>query len=535
MSDITTTIQSVKQIAQQLTESSQVLVVTNPEFPIAQFADGYAVDSEPTNTPVTDEMTASVEEFFEENNEELPVTVEEDNHDLVSLVAAALGKIQYNVANVICPGIDSMVRDFNERQKTSTSADIRADVFNYDPIHAEPRLTSHLQNYAAVNPQPEYRTFILGAQTAEQIIEMVSVNNPHAEREQVTEWLLKVEPETITRTWSDLFGRNRVVKAAEIPFLVGANAPFNVDALLLAYFLCGHLGENPQEVVGEMNVGDEDWTHTLRLLHEMLGAYLLRAYQRRAQDVQNGVLVLRSEAANAIENRRLVVYINGDVEPQWKAQNGDISEVLGSALETEGQQTLARLAERKAYFVQKFQAVYPLIQQAARDNADRSRRKDMIEAFLTQAAQGTLGELQVEELRDKVVDAIRQVRPEHLCNEFIAFGQLICRVYFPESIYWEFMELMDKAGQEAPEASRRELSTQALLTLYAVWASQQVRVERYKPEVVEAAPAPLEEPTGGEAEEAIADAAVGEGPLVEETEEGDEPEAEVEETEDDQV
>lgn len=529
MSDIANTIQSVKQIAQQLTESSQVLVVTNPEFPIAQFADGYAVDSQPTNTEVTDEMTASVEDFFEKNNEELPVTVEEDNHDLVSLVAGALGKVQYNVANVICPGIDSMVRDFNERQKTSTSADIRADVFNYDPIHAEPRLTSHLQNYASVNPQPEYRTFILGAQTAEQIIEMVSVNNPHAEREQVTEWLLKVEPETITRTWTDLFGRNRVVKAAEIPFLVGTNAPFNVDALLLAYFLCGHLGENPQEVIGEMNVGDEDWTHTLRLLHEMLGAYVLRAYQRRANDVQNGVLVLRSEAANAIENRRLVVYINGDVEPQWKAQNGDISEVLGSALETEGQQTLARLAERKAYFVQKFQAVYPLIQQAARDNADRSRRKDMIEAFLTQATQGTLGELQVDDLRDKVVDSIRQVRPEHLCNEFIAFGQLICRVYFPESIYWEFMELMDKAGQEAPEASRRELSTQALLTLYAVWAAQQVRVERYKPEVVEAAPAPLEEPTGGEAEEAIADAAVGEGPLVEEAEE-----TEVE-TEDDQV
>lgn len=526
MSDIAITIQSVKQIAQQLTESNQVLVVTNPEFPIAQFADGYAVDAQPTNTEVTNEMTASVEEFFEENNEELPVTVEEDNHDLATLVAAALGKVQYNVANVICPGIDSMVRDFNERQKTSTSADIRADVFNYDPIHSEPRLTSHLQNYASVNPQPEYRTFILGAQTAEQIIEMVSINNPHAEREQITEWLLKVEPETITRTYSDLFGRNRVVKAADIPFLVGTNAPFNVDALLLAYFLCGHLGENPQDVISE-SVTDEDWTHVLRLLHEMLGAYLLRAYQRRANDVKNGVLVLRAESANAIENRRLVVYINGDVEPQWKAANGDISEVLGSAMESEGQQTLARLQERKAYFVQKFQAVYPLIQQAARDNADRSRRKDMIEAFLSQATQGSLGELQVEELRDKVVDAIRSVRPEQLCNEFIAFGQLICRVYFPESIYWEFMELMDRAGQEAPEASRRELSTQALLTLYAVWAAQQVRVERYKPEVVEAAPAPLEEPTGDEAEEAIADAAVGEGPLVEEPE--------VEETEDDQV
>ncbi|MNQ58343.1 hypothetical protein D3C85_725420 [compost metagenome] len=146
----------------------------------------------------------------------------------------------------------------------------------------------------------------------------------------------------------------------------------------------------------------------------------------------------------------------------------------------------------------------------------------MIEAFVTQAGQGTLAEMQVDGLRDKVIDAIRQVRPEQLCNEFVAFGQLICRIYFPESTYWEYMQLMDKAGQDAPEASRRELSTNALFSLYAVWAASQIQVERFKPEVIEQAPAALEEPTGDEAEGAIADAATGEGPLVEETDEADE-------------
>ncbi|MND94256.1 hypothetical protein D3C87_1179150 [compost metagenome] len=304
--------------------------------------------------------------------------------------------------------------------------------------------------------------------------------------------------------------------------MVGTNAPFNVDALLLAYFLAGHLGENPCEPIGETNVSYEDWVQTTRMLHEMLGAYLLRAYQRRADDQRNGVLVLRAEAANAIENRRLVVWLNGDVEPQWRAANGDLSAVLGSALENSGSQTLDRLEERKVYFIQKFQSIYPLIQQAATDNAERSRRQDMIEAFVTQAGQGTLAEMQVDGLRDKVIDAIRQVRPEQLCNEFVAFGQLICRIYFPESTYWEYMQLMDKAGQDAPEASRRELSTNALFSLYAVWAASQIQVERFKPEVIEQAPAALEEPTGDEAEGAIADAATGEGPLVEETDEADE-------------
>lgn len=516
MSDIANTVQSVKLIVQQLTESSQVLVVPNPEYPVAQFASGYAVDQAPTNTPVTDEMVASVEDHFEEMNEEPPVTVEEDNTDLVSLVAAALGKIQYNVANVVVPGIDSMVRDYNERQKISTSADIRADIFRYNAIHGEPRLTTHLQNYVNVNPQPNYRTFILEAASVEQIIEMVSINNPHAEREQVTEWLLKVEPEVISRTYNDLFSRGRALSVSELPFIVGANAPFNVDALLLAYFLCGYFNENPANPIGEAECTEEEWTHVMRMLHEMLGSYLLRAYNRRAEDYRNGVLILRSESSNAIANRRLVVYLNGDVEPQWKAAKGDLSEVLGSALESEGSQTLTRLAERKVYFVQKFQEVFPLIQAAATDNAERNKRKDMIEAFLTQAAQGTLAEMEVEGLREKVMAAIRAVRPEHLDNQFIAFGQLICQIYFPESTYWEYMQLMDKQSIENENASRRELSTQALLSLYAAWAAGQIKVERYAPEVAEQPPAALEEPSGAEAEEAIAAAATGEGPLVEE-------------------
>jgi len=533
MTDIASTVQSVKLIAQQLTESSQVLVVPNPEFPVAQFAQGYTPDQAPTNTEVTPEMTAAVEDHFEEMNEDTVITEEEVGTDLVSLVSGALAKIQYNVNNVIVPSVDSMVRDFNERQQTSTSADIRADIFRYNAIHSEPRLTSHLQNYGAVNPQANYRTFILNAASVEEIIEMVSINNPHAEREQVTEWLLTVDPEVISQTYSSLFNRNKAVAVADLPFIAATNAPFNVDALVLAYFLCGHLSENPCDVVAE-SVTEEEWYHTLRMLHEMLGAYVLRAYTRRADDMRNGVLILRSESSNAIEIRRLVVYLNGDGEPQWKAANGDLSAVLGSALESEGSQTIARLAERQTYFIQKFQAVYPLIQSAADDNAERNRRKDMIEAFCAQAVQGTLGDLQVDGLREKAQDAIRGVRPEQLCNEFMAFGKLICSVYFPESTYWDYMCTMDQCSKESNgDVGVRERSTQALFSLYAAWAAGQLRVERFTPEVNEQPAQPLEEPTGGEAEAAIGDAATGEGPLVEDGDE--ETELDLEPAEDETV
>lgn len=512
------TLQSIKMTAQQLTESSLVLTIPNAEFPLGVYANSFNVDAAPTNEPLTEELTASVESGFEEINQEQVVTEEEENESLIQNVDASLAKIQFNTQNVIIPAIDSMVRDYNERQSASVAADVRADIFNYDPIHGDPRVTAHVERYANVRPLGQYRTFILPGATTEGIIEMVSVNNPHLDQDQVVNWLLKVSPETIDRTYSALFNGQRMLAVNDLPFIAGGNFPFSVDSLTLAYFLCGHLTENPMDVVGE-SVDINEWTQTLRLLHEMLGSYLMRAYIQRAQQRQEGVLILATDARNPVENRRVVVTLNGDITDAWIAAGGDIQAALGVAVDTPGIVTISRIAERSDHYVKRWLAVYPLIKQAAFDQASRTRRKDMADAFVMQSREGSLGDRYINELPQRLNDAMRQLREDDLKNPFTAFARLVCSLYFPESTYWDYLCIMDEFGKNYPDASRRELFTQANISLTAIWLASQMTVERFTPQV-DAMPAQqaLEEPTGGEAEAAFGEASTGEGPLTEEPE-----------------
>lgn len=523
MSDITNAVESVKQLAQQLTESSRVLVPVDDAFPVAQFAVNYVTEMAPTNTEVTEEMTASVEDHFEKDNAELPVVQEEENLGQVNQVATALGKIQYVVDNIICPSIKSMVTLFGERQAASTVADIRADVFKYNPIHSEPGLTQHIQNYRNAPNLSEYQTYILPSRNVEQIIEMVSINNPHVEREVVTEWLLGVDAETIQLVYDFLFSRNSMFTLAEVPWLALGEAPFSIDALLLAYFLCGHLIENIIDPVSE-SATEEEWNRTLRIMHEMFGNYLMRAYLQRAENQQNGVLVLRSESARAIERRRLVVVLNGDVAPQWRAAGGDVSVVLGFALDENGTATIAKLAERADYYLQKFNTIYPLINAAAHDNATVTRRNDMLEAFLevTAAAEFSVGE--DVDRRQRAFDTMAKLSPDQQVNEYMVFARMLCDIYFPNSTYLTYMSLMDDYSQQFPNATRRELATESILTLAAVWLAAQVQVQTYAPII--AAPTyteQTEEPSLAETETEVSDAVVGEGPLSEEVQEEEEP------------
>ncbi|MFO5452946.1 hypothetical protein ACLBO7_30810, partial [Klebsiella pneumoniae] len=62
---------------------------------------------------LSEELEASVEEFFEEANQEQPVSVEEEQEALIAHVCSSLQKIQFNTQNVICPAIGYMVRFFN--------------------------------------------------------------------------------------------------------------------------------------------------------------------------------------------------------------------------------------------------------------------------------------------------------------------------------------------------------------------------------------------------------------------------------------
>lgn len=480
---ISESLNAVRDAAQILTREGKVLTFTSTEFPLAVFADSYNVDEPAKPVEMTDELAASVEDHFEEVNEDSIAPVDESREALIENTHLGLSKTLFTTNNIIIPAIKDMHSYYSGLQSQSAQPEYRVEPFIYNEIHNSPVLVNHVNTrYSRVRPLQEYKTFRLEPIGADQIIEAVAVNNPHLEQEEVTEWALQMGSTTVENVWLSLFGSGNVVSMNSLPYLQLVAAPFNIDELTLAYFLCGQYMENPVAVPGQ-DVGIDEWTVTMQLLHECFGFYLARAYALRAEQRETGVLILRNEASDPINTRRAVVIVNNDVSAPWLVAGGDIQAVLGAAIDNPGLVHLEAIEKGREGFIKRWLAMYPLIKQAAIDYADRRSRDDVVATFLHMGRTTALKDLPIEELNSRMLAALRLLSREDLRNPYKTFSTLIVEVYFPNSNYKLFLEAIDEYGQDFPGATLRELNTQAIITLTAIFLAKQIKVEGYVPDI----------------------------------------------------
>lgn len=477
---IAESLSAVRDAAQILTREGKVLTLPNPEFPLAVFAETYNVDEEAKPVEMTDELAASVEDHFEEVNEEEIATEGDSREALIENTHLGLSKTLFTTNNVIIPAIKDMHSYFAGLQTRSGQPEYRVEPFIYADIHNSPVLVNHVNTrYTRVRPLQEYKSFRLDPIGADQIIEAVAVNNPHLEQEEVTEWALQMGSEKVEAVWNSLFATS-VVSMNSLPYLQMTAAPFNVDELALAYFLCGHYMEEAQNVEG---VGLDEWTVTMQLMHEAFGFYLGQAYALRAEQRETGVLILKNEASDPITTRRAVVIVNNDVSAPWLIAGGDIQAVLGAAIDNPGLVHLEAIEKNRDGFIKRWLAIYPLIKQAAIDYADRSIRDDVVATFLHMSRTCALKDMTAEEVDIRMQAAMRQLSREDLRNPYKTFSTLIVEVYFPNTNYKLFLEAIDEYGQDFPGATLRELNTQAIITLTAIFLAKQIKVESYVPDI----------------------------------------------------
>lgn len=479
----TETIDAVRDAAETLTREGKVLTTGNPEFPLAVFADTYKVDAEPTNSELPQEEIVAIEEHFDEMNQESTITEDDTREAIVANLHTAVAKVQFNTTNIIIPSIKAMHTQYAGMQAASSEPEYDVRAWRYLSPHNSPGLVNHINTrYTNVQATDSYRSFHLENQTADSIIEMMAVNNPHLDQEEVTEWALQVGSARLEVVWTSLFGSGGVVVPSGLSYLTALSAPFNVDDILVAYFLCGHYIDNPQNVPGE-DVSLDDWEHTMKVLHQMFGFYLSRAYVRRADYREQGLIILVNEAVNPIDTRRAVVVCNGDVFDPWVVGGGDIQAILGACVENSGITDVRHLDANSLKFVARWHAVYPLIKQAAIDFSDRQRVTNVIEAFREVGRSELLKERYTEETEPKLIEALRYIRRDDYENPFKVFSSLICRVYFPEPTYLEYIDAIDQYGQDFPKATVRELATQAMITLVAIFQAKQIITEMFMPEI----------------------------------------------------
>lgn len=478
---IAESLNAVRDAAQMLTRDGTVLTFASTEFPLAQFADSYNVEEPAQPVPMTDELAVAVEDHFEEVNEESSPIETDTRGALIQNVHLGLSKTLFTTNNVILPAIKDMHSYYANLQSRISQPEYRVDPFVYADIHNNPSLVNHVNTrYTAVRPQQEYNTYRIDPIGADQIIEYVSVNNPHLEQEEVTEWALELGSETIEAVWNSLFSFDGKVLINSLPYMTMQAAPFSVDEIALAYFLCGHYMDNPPSVQG---VSLTEWSVAMQLMHECFGFYLGRAYMARADMRERGELILRNDARNPIETRRAVVIVNNDVSAPWLIAGGDIQVILGAAIEAPGVTTLEGIELHADRYRKRWLAIYPLIKQAAIDYADRKSRDDIVTTFLRMSRETALKDMPADEVDLRMQASLRKLSRDELKNAYKTFATLIVDVYFPNSNYGQFLEAIDEYGQDFPGASIRELNTQAIITLTAIFLAKQVKVEGYIPDI----------------------------------------------------
>lgn len=475
------TMDAVRDAAETLTREGKVLTTGNPEFPLAVFADTYKVDDEPTNTALPEEEVVAIEEHFDAINQDSTPAEDDTRESIVANLHTAVAKVQFNTTNIIIPAIKAMHTQYASMQASSSEPEYAVRAWRYLAPHNSATLVNHINTrYTQVQPKDSYRSFHLETQSADAIVEMMAVNNPHLEQEEVTEWALQVGTERLEAVWTSIFGSQGVVVPAGLPYLTAQGAPFNVDDILVAYFLCGHYIDNP---VANSGVDIDEWEHTLKILHEMFGFYLARAYTRRADAREQGQMILTNDATNPIDTRRAVVICNGDVFDPWVLAGGDIQAVLGAAVENSGVTDVRHLDANSAKFIARWHAVYPMIKQAAIDYSDRQRVNNVINTFREVGKSELLKERYSPETEAKLIEALRYIRRDDYDNPYKVFSSLICRVYFPEATYLEYLDAIDQYGQDFPKATVRELATQAMISLVAIFQAKQIVTELFMPEI----------------------------------------------------
>jgi hypothetical protein len=482
---------AVRDAAETLTREGKVLTTGNPEFPLSVFADTYKVDDEPTNSDLPAEEVVAIEEHFDEINQESTPSEDDARESIVSNLHTAVAKVQFNTTNIIIPAIKAMHAQYATMQSGASEPEYSVRAWRYLSPHNSATLVNHINTrYTTVQPKDSLRSFHLENQSAAAIIEMMAVNNPHLEQEEVTEWALKVGTDRLEAVWGSIFASNGVVVPSGLSYLTAQAAPFNVDDILVAYFICGHYIDNPVQVPG-VSVDLDEWEHTIKVLHEMFGFYLTRAYTRRADMREQGVIILTNEATNAIDTRRAVVICNGDVFDPWVSAGGDIQTILGAAVENSGITDARHLDANAQKFIARWHSVYPLIKQAAIDFSDRQRVNNVINSFREVGKTDLLKDRFDAETETKLIDALRYIRRDDYENPYKVFSTLICRVYFPEATYIEYLDAIDQYGHDFPKATVRELATQAMITLIAIFQAKQIITEQFMPEI---------DPEGGEEE-----------------------------------
>lgn len=476
-------LRAVAPIAQALTANNQVLVIRGANLPLAAACESYNDFTQPNKVAYSHDLAVASQEEFAQANAVISPEQEMGFERQVELMAKGLQGIVYTARNVIKPTVEAYSAAYTGMMAEAINPEIELKMHVYDDVHNQPGLVNHVATrYPQVRQLPEYTTYRLGTSTAEKVMELAAVNNPHLDQEMVTKWLLVMGADRILSVWNQLFnaGNGFTFQSLSFTRLVGLQR--NVDEILLAYCLCGHFIENPPESLAGVTL--ETWSRDMQLAHEAFGALLYRAYEKRVEDVNKGMLIFHADAVEPVQNLRVFVEVNSDVYASWSEAGGAVESLLGCAVYNPHMRTVEAINSVAEQMAAKWDTLYPLIRQAAVDRSIAKRRSMVRQVLLsTVTVPEELPSLDINELNQVSMAHIASLTDADFDNPYMLFTRLVCSCFYSNPVYFEFLQAFERYSRENPEAKPRELAVYGLLEVAASWLAGQTAAVDYKPVV----------------------------------------------------
>lgn len=445
-------------------------------YPVGVLADHYHVNITPTHTDLTPEQRVDLKNHFSKCNEVQHQTSEQEFDQLVELAAHGLTRMLTTVQQVIVPFCKVIKSDFEVMVQRDGIPDISVTPFVYHAIHADSGLVEHVQhNYARVELQPQYRTFLMDRPSLDTLQDWVC-RNTHVADESIKGWFAGLSAEVIDSTWYSLFDTDRSVDLATHYLFNRNQCPTNVDALLLAYFLTIYLATEPQDVKGE-SVSLEEWESAFQRLHNYFGATLGYAYQRRAQAVRQTKIILSSRVGTP-EEGRIHVVVNGDTWTQWTESGGDVKQVLGAVLVDPARKHAKDLDDAKESLITAWDRKHYIYKSIKADKFSRARRSVLTDLLAGKYAGAEYSDhlppLTDEVIRDRAGKYLATVTDKGLECTATVVKDLICAVWYPDTPYCEFLNVMERMGKEHVGMAPREVALFSTAEMLAQWLAKQI-------------------------------------------------------------
>lgn len=505
-----TTLASIRPLAETLTSNQLVLQPKAAHYPVGVLAAHFEIPQAPSYQSMDPERFQAVAEKYQQSNKYQTEDSCATFDALVEKMALGVRSMLTKARAQIVPLARLLKEHYEKKGEISRLAQLEVQPVQIHAIHQEANLTSHLvEHYARLPELPQYRSFILPVPEAETLIDWLA-RNRHVDEQTTREWALGLGSDVLKDVFRELFTRSRSLTREDLSFTRRENLIFNLDRLLVAYFLTGYLVDEPQDLDRE-NVSLAEWELALKKLHGMFGALLLQAYQMRARARARKQVVWRYEVENPMVDGRITVYTNADVYQEWLEQGGDVKMLLGAALVAPARRLAVDLENDRENLIAQWEKKHYLIRQARLDLFLRTRRQHLRETFsYCRQIEGASDLLppDLTGMEDRLEAQLRALREEELDDPMRLITKLVCEVFYPGTTYRKFFEEMDRAAGNFPDLTPREAATLATVEMVTQWLASQVQVRPFTPDVRAAvvSPTPVEAPVSEEAPSESVDA-----------------------------